>query len=289
MNTELLEKIKKLTISGLLADDLLMGVLVLKGGNALGIAYDITNRGSIDIDFSMEKDFTDNEKRRIGNQVSYLLNDEFNKEGLQVIDVKFFDKPEKIDESVKNFWGGYKLEFKIVPMNVYLANKDNPDALRRLSVSLTKGDQKTYSVDISKYEYIGKARPKEIDGTVAAVYSPEMLALEKLRAICQQNPQYKKIIFSMHGRPRARDFYDIYNLAETFKLDFETKENKELLNLIFQAKKVPLNFICQIEEFYDFHFGSWETVLQTIDQREAPREFQFYFDFVIEKFLFNCT
>jgi hypothetical protein len=79
MNQELLEKIKKLTLSALLADDLLMGVLVLKGGNALGLAYDITNRGSLDIDFSMEKDFTVDERRRIGNQVSYLLNDEFNK------------------------------------------------------------------------------------------------------------------------------------------------------------------------------------------------------------------
>lgn len=35
-------------------DDLLMQGLVLKGGNALQLAYDITNRGSIDIDFSME-------------------------------------------------------------------------------------------------------------------------------------------------------------------------------------------------------------------------------------------
>ena len=86
MNIELLEKIKKLTISALLADDLLMGVLVLKGGNALGLAYDITNRGSLDIDFSMAKDFTDSEKNRIKNQATYLLNDEFNKEGLRAIE-----------------------------------------------------------------------------------------------------------------------------------------------------------------------------------------------------------
>ncbi len=40
-----------------------MGILVLKGGNALDLVYDISNRGSIDIDFSMESDFTEKEKK----------------------------------------------------------------------------------------------------------------------------------------------------------------------------------------------------------------------------------
>lgn len=289
MNADQLEQIKKMTIAALLADDLLMGVLVLKGGNALGIVYDITNRGSLDIDFSMEKDFSPDEKRRIKNQVSYLLNDEFNRAGFQVIDVDFFDRPEQIDERVKDFWGGYKIVFKIVPIDVYLANKDNVNYLRMHSVSLTENDKKIYSVDISKYEYIGKARPKEIDGTVTSVYSPEMLALEKLRAICQQDPSYKDIVFTMSQRPRPRDFYDIYNLTESFSLDYTTKENKELLIHIFEAKKVPLPFICRIPEFYEFHFGDWESVLQTIDQHEKPMEFRFYFEFVIKTFSFTCA
>jgi hypothetical protein len=157
------------------------------------------------------------------------------------------------------------------------------------SVSLTENDKKIYSVDISKYEYIGKARPKEIDGTVTSVYSPEMLALEKLRAICQQDPSYKDIVFTMSQRPRPRDFYDIYNLTESFSLDYTTKENKELLIHIFEAKKVPLPFICRIPEFYEFHFGDWESVLQTIDQHEKPMEFRFYFEFVIKTFSFTCA
>ncbi len=288
MNVELLEKIKKLTISALLADDLLMGVLVLKGGNALGIVYDITNRGSLDIDFSMEKDFTDTEKNRIRNQASYLLNDEFNKEGLRAIDVQFLDRPGKIDESVKGFWGGYKLSFKIITEAIYQKYKDDEQALRVHSVSLTAGDKKTYTVDISKYEYIGKVRPQEIDGTVIHAYSPEMLALEKVRAICQQDKDYRNIIISMTQRPRARDFYDIYNLYATFSLDFASKENVELIKHVFEAKHVPLNFICRIPLEYDLHFGDWESVLQTIGRREEVKEFKFYFDFVVNTFSFLC-
>ena len=54
VNSELLKKIKRLTISALVSDDILMGILVLKGGNALDLAYDLSNRGSIDIDFQYE-------------------------------------------------------------------------------------------------------------------------------------------------------------------------------------------------------------------------------------------
>ena len=72
-NIAMLNKIKRLTISALVADDILMGILVLKGGNALDLVYDITNRGSIDIDFSMEKDFTDQEKKSTNISVTKEL------------------------------------------------------------------------------------------------------------------------------------------------------------------------------------------------------------------------
>jgi len=114
MDSDLLEKIKRLTIIALVSDDALMGVLVLKGGNALNIGYDISDRGSLDIDFSIESDYTDKEKKLIRKQAEYILNKEFNPEGLVVIDVRFRERPNKIDESVKDFWGGYLLEFKII-------------------------------------------------------------------------------------------------------------------------------------------------------------------------------
>jgi predicted nucleotidyltransferase component of viral defense system len=289
MDNQLLNRIKRLTIAALLADDLLMGVLVLKGGNALGLAYDMTSRGSLDIDFSMEKDFSEKEKSRIKNQASYLLNDEFNKEGLHVIDVEFVDKPGKIHESVKDFWGGYKLSFKIVTDENFKKYRGDQQAMRVRSVSLTSGDDKAYTVDISKYEYIGKVRSQEIDGTVIQVYTPVMLALEKLRAICQQDKEYRQIIISMTQRARARDFYDIYNLYTTFKLDFASEENVEMVKNIFDAKRVPLHFVCRIPLEYDLHFNDWESVVQTIGRGEEVKDFRFYFDFVIDTFSFLCA
>ncbi|RZK44951.1 MAG: hypothetical protein EOO61_01945, partial [Hymenobacter sp.] len=59
MELSLLDRIKRLVIVALVTDDILMETLVLKGGNALSIAYGVGNRGSVDLDFSMEQDFED--------------------------------------------------------------------------------------------------------------------------------------------------------------------------------------------------------------------------------------
>lgn len=72
MYPEFLEKVKKLTIAALLADEIFVGILVLKGGNALNIAYEISRRGSIDIDFSIERDFSKDDKSRIRSRIDRL-------------------------------------------------------------------------------------------------------------------------------------------------------------------------------------------------------------------------
>ncbi|MDA5111008.1 nucleotidyl transferase AbiEii/AbiGii toxin family protein [Brevibacillus thermoruber] len=51
------DKLRKLAIISLFSDDELMDILVLKGGNALNIAYKINDRASMDIDLSMDSDF----------------------------------------------------------------------------------------------------------------------------------------------------------------------------------------------------------------------------------------
>ena len=100
-----IDTIKKLTISALVSDNILMGILVLKGGNALDLAYDITIRGSMDIDFSLEADLTKSEQDRIKNKLEGLLNQEFKKEGLIAFDVRLTEKPKIIEDAVKSFWG----------------------------------------------------------------------------------------------------------------------------------------------------------------------------------------
>ena len=67
MNLELVNKIKELAIIVLASDDQLIESIVLKGGNAIDIAYRDNNsisRTSYDLDFSIEDgDFQDDESR----------------------------------------------------------------------------------------------------------------------------------------------------------------------------------------------------------------------------------
>ena len=284
MDSDLLEKIKRLTIIALVSDDALMGVLVLKGGNALNIGYDISDRGSLDIDFSIESDYTDKEKKLVRRQAEYILNKEFNPEGLVAIDVRFRERPKKIDDSVKDFWGGYLLEFKIISKEKFDEFSGDIESQVRNAIQIGRDNSTKFTVDISKYEYIGQKRPIDLEGAKVFVYSPEMIVLEKLRALCQQVPEYRDIIKHMTSKSRARDFYDIYNLMQHFKIDFKSKENIELARDIFAAKKAPLKFILQIDAQRELHRESWESVIQTINQQEELKEFDFYYDFVLEHF-----
>jgi predicted nucleotidyltransferase component of viral defense system len=76
----MLERIKILTLKALMHDEKLMYGLVLKGGNALQIAYDITDRASMDIDFSIKDDFSELDFQRINGILESLLNEQFQTE-----------------------------------------------------------------------------------------------------------------------------------------------------------------------------------------------------------------
>ncbi len=78
----MIETIKWLTLRALVSDEMLMYGLVLKGGNALQLAYDITDRASLDIDFSMKNDFTEDQVKHIEMKLHSLLNTEFEKKNL---------------------------------------------------------------------------------------------------------------------------------------------------------------------------------------------------------------
>lgn len=88
-----IDKIKKLTLRALMSDETLMHSLVLKGGNALQLVYEVINRGSIDIDFSVEREFTKEELKKMPSWMDYILNRTYRQEGLKVFDVRFIEKP----------------------------------------------------------------------------------------------------------------------------------------------------------------------------------------------------
>jgi hypothetical protein len=105
-----------------------------------------------------------------------------------------------------------------------------------------------------------------------------MLAIEKLRAICQQMPEYAK-----RGHPvaRARDFYDIYMILDSTRPDLHSPENLRLISDIFRAKEVDLKLLKDIGNFREFHRPDWPSVQLSVTGE--LKEFDFYFDFLLQK------
>jgi hypothetical protein len=110
--------------------------------------------------------------------------------------------------------------------------------MRREAFVLGPNQQKVFTVDFSKFEYtLGKVTA-ELDHFTIYVYPPAMIAVEKLRALCQQMDQYEPT--GRTKRPRARDFFDIYTIVTKTGFRFESPESRNLLEAIFAAKEVPI-------------------------------------------------
>lgn len=269
----MLDLIKKLTIKGLLQDEKLMYGLVLKGGNALQLVYHMTDRASMDIDFSIEGDFSEQDIKRIKSTLEANLNQQFQSHDLIVFDIDFFEKPKQ--NKVKE-WKGYSLEFKVANNKNYYP--DNIEKTRREAIKLV-GQSPKFSVDISSFEYVATATTTEVDGTVLNVYTPEMIVFEKLRALCQSIPEYQNIISSANVKGRARDYYDIWNICQHYNIDFTSKQNISLLQDIFNAKRVPIDFLDIIGQYRDLQEQNWISVEDTLSAENEG--FEFYFDFVM--------
>jgi predicted nucleotidyltransferase component of viral defense system len=82
------DRIKQLAIIAMFSDDDLMEKLVLKGGNALDIIYKIASRASLDIDFSIQHDFSEDELEDLESRIKTALENTFGEEGYSVFDVK---------------------------------------------------------------------------------------------------------------------------------------------------------------------------------------------------------
>jgi predicted nucleotidyltransferase component of viral defense system len=266
----MIDKFKKLTLKALMSDEKLMYGLVLKGGNALQLVYEITDRASMDIDFSIEGDFSELDIQRIDSILDVLLNEQFQTENFVVFDVKINEKPKN---SVVEIWKGYCIEFKITDSDKYFPT--DMDKTRRLAHKIL--DQSTkFTVDISSFEYVTTKRKVEIDGTVLYVYTPDMIVLEKLRALCQSIPEYKDIIPTARIKGRARDYYDIWNICQHYEINFNSDENLALIEDIFKAKRVPLEFLSLLDTHKDLQRENWTSVEDTLSVKS--KGFDFYFE-----------
>jgi predicted nucleotidyltransferase component of viral defense system len=268
-----LDEVRRRILIALFSDDDLMDALVLKGGNALAIVHRVGARASVDMDFSMPSAFADSDQA--SSRIFATLKREFGAMGYVVFDERFSLKPSTPGKDQPSWWGGYLVEFKLASKTLFERYGDNLPELRRRSEELGPQQKRKYTIDISRDEFCeGKVR-REIDDYAVYVYSLEMIAAEKLRAICQQMPQYA------YGNKtaRARDFYDIHQIVKENGIDLTTPENLELLAAIFAAKRVPLELLSEIHKHQAFHAPDWPSVEASISG--AHQTFDTYFDFVV--------
>jgi hypothetical protein len=269
-----INEIRKLVIIAMFTDDALFGRLVLKGGNAISLVYGYGNRGSLDVDFSMEEEFPDFEDA--GRRILTALQDRFGAAGYIVFDYRFGPKPAENKPGWPRSWGGYKAEFKIIEKVKFDELGGDIESIRRNASVVGPEQMRTFVIDISKFEYCQPKSEKELDSYTIYTYTPAMLAIEKVRAICQQMPEY-----GLRNRktPRARDFYDIWLLISSGAVKFGGAANAELAANIFAAKDVPLALIDNIEQFREFHRPDWPAVVDSVIGK--LESYDFYFDFVV--------
>jgi hypothetical protein len=142
-------------------------------------------------------------------------------------------------------------------------------------VKVTSEEQeRTFKIDISKYEYCEEKEEVELSDYTIYVYTLPMILIEKLRALCQQLPEYER----KGGKPRARDVFDIYSIVTKKSIDITTEDNQNLFRYIFQAKKVQLSLLSHLAEQREFHRTDWPAVEQSVSA--SLEDFDYYYDFL---------
>lgn len=276
---EALDRIKRAGIVAMVSDDDLMEKLVLKGGNAMDIVHRISSRASIDLDFSMRDDFN---LEDVQPKIENALKSTFDHEGYFAFDVRLSIRPGKLPEELSAFWGGYLVEFKLISKQRAKEARYDFEIMRREAVRLGQGTK--FTIDISRYEYVEDKVECELDGYRVFVYSPEMIVCEKLRAICQQMPQYGEVIQRTSlGNQRARDFVDIEVLVRQCRVDLKTDRAKHIVSEMFAMKRVPIGYLGLVSSTRQFHELGFEGVKAAIKPGVQINSFDYYFDFVVNE------
>jgi Nucleotidyl transferase AbiEii toxin, Type IV TA system len=282
MDAKEFQRIKQLIVIAFVSNDELLERLVLKGGNAIDLIYNVSERASIDIDFSMESEFDKKEIERIREIIDTELKETFKGAGYNVFEVTISEKPRIVSKEMLEFWGGYLVEFKIIKKSNDVSDLEDKRRRRMNAETYGSKNKRNFKVEISKFEYCQGRQKEYIDDFTVFVYTPEMIIFEKLRAICQKTDKYLEMVKSKSKGARARDFFDIYVMQEKYKIDFFSEENTKMLSDIFKAKKVPLELLDKIEKDKDFHKSDFDSVRQTINTKIDIKDFDFYFNYVIE-------
>ena len=266
MDLEVVRTIRKIALIGIFSNDQLTERLVFKGGSALELIYKLTSRASIDIDFSIEDDFSEDEISAIAGALEESIHSRLKEEGFFLFDFSFTKRPERIRAGTPPFWGGYNVEFKVVDIKVAESLDYNINKLRQRSLIATPSQGKKFLIEISKHEYCKETTYGDLDGYKISVYTLRAIMFEKLRAICQQMKEYPHM---STPSPRPRDFYDIRKIMEFEKINQNlSAEDVEIVKAIFAKKEVPIELLGSIGEYKGFHGQALESLIATLIPEE---------------------
>lgn len=272
-----------LAVQAIFSDDTLTEIVTLKGGNAMQL-LDLTSRASQDLDLSImqgRKLSEENEGIRFKKSLERI----FEEKGLVVIDFKFTSRPKKSKGVLPPYWGGYHIEFKIIDVETYEEFKENPQRLSSMAVSM-EDNKKKIEIDISLEEYTEPRIELEIDEYTIYLYSPLMIVYEKIRALCQQLPDYH---LASTEKTRARDLYDIYSAImrtsseSSLRDEILNKENIYILKEMFSTKEVPFDLMLKIADYkLELKKDYEDRVIPQIPQEEEKPNFEFLFEYNLE-------
>lgn len=277
-----LDELRRRIIISLVSDDELMELLVLKGGNAIDLVHGLAGRASLDLDFSLPGDFPDPDLLAMEDRFRALLERGLAEVGYTAIDVTLQPKPGKVTPDLKDFWGGYLLTFKVISIETFEMYAGDERSRRTRSEDIGSGHRKNFKVDFSKHEYCEGKKPHDIEGYRVWVYTPVMIVCEKLRAICQQMPEYRESGKSQTAAPRARDFFDIHLLVDEAGVDLKSPDTKDLLQAIFEAKRVPLHLLDEIKARSNFHRDNFASLRAVTSPGTTLKDFDYYVNHVVE-------
>jgi hypothetical protein len=275
-----LDQIKRVAIAAMFADDELLDQLVLKGGNAMDIVLQVHSRASLDLDFSMADDLDVEQAHR---RIDRALRATFERElGYLAFDIHMTKRPGQMAGELAEFWGGYLVDFKLISLE--RADELARDLERMRKEAIRLGEKTRFTMDISRHEYTLDKEPHELLGYRIFVYSPAMIVSEKIRAICQQMPEYGKVILrNGAGKERARDFVDIEAMINMFKIDLAQEQVRNVVQQMFELKRVPLDLIARIAHVRDFHALGFPSVQATMRPGVQLQAFEHYHLFVVDQ------
>jgi hypothetical protein len=269
-------RIREVALSAIGSDDVLSKLLVLKGGNALAMIHKIGKRSSLDLDFSMEADVEN--RQQLEKALTRAVTDRFDAAGYVVFDTSLVFKPQPRSGKVPDWWGGYTFIFKLITREEFKRCQGNIEDLRRRATPIDDAQHRKFEIQISRSEYCRGSEKRQVGDYELLVYTPGMIACEKLRAICQQMPEYEMAGDSARA-PRARDFYDIHVLVQEAGVEFGSPQIVALVRAMFQAKHVPVELLKNIGRDAAFHELDWPKVKNAV---HGPVEsFAFYVQSVL--------